>query len=283
MEAILEDGADQIESTKAEIAGAEPSVEANGEGLSLPGLKCDIGTPHDDEKEKDERRGKRTRRLTSKMLESPMVEKKTKKNSGGNDVKVKKGKKSIKKQGVEEDEPEFETGKVNSLSKSVATESSGIKKSKNSRASVAKTNNTQNKVKAVVEKEEEEPLALRKGKRKGENNAEVEAGVKQSRRSNVAEVLASTSTSRRGKKKVEMVEDQVPEKEVALRRNSRRATMATLKEKSPEKVKDEPKGKLRRGGRKLARVASLSVMMTESADEEAGAQPNNLIQPERSK
>merc|ERR1719430_361089 len=182
MEAILEDGADQIESTKAEMVGAEPSVEANGEGLSLPGLKYDIGTPHDDEEKKDERRGKRTRRLTSKMLESPMVEKKTKKNSGGNDVKVKKGKRSIIKRGVEEDEPEFKTGKVNSLSKSVATESSGIKKTKNSRASVAITNGTQNKVKAVVEKEEEEPLALRRRKRKGENDAEVEAGVKQSRR-----------------------------------------------------------------------------------------------------
>ena len=48
-----------------------------------------------------------------------------------------------------------------------------------------------------------------------------------------------------------------------------RRAVATIAEKvnSIEKAKEEPKGKLRCGGRKLEGVASLSVMMTESADE----------------
>ena len=106
----------------------------------------------------------------------------------------------------------------------------------------------------------DESKAPRRRKRKGEvEEIDVEE-AKQSRKSSVTEVLISTSSRGRGKGKNKEATDPIKEKESEEEPSVKRGRRI-------ENVKEEPKGKLRRGGRKLAGVASLSVMMTESADE----------------
>merc|ERR1719209_889173 len=140
------------------------------------------------------------------------------------------GKRSTIKRGVAGGQLDSEKGEVNKLSKGLAAkESLGIKRNTTSRASgrkaeaeekksqATKASDPPNEVAAVAEKEEEFLASGSRRKRKGESEAagteaakksKSGAGVnktdmKQNRRSNVAEVLASRSSNKREKKKVE--------------------------------------------------------------------------------
>ena len=117
----------------------------------------------------------------------------------------------------------------------------------------------------------DESKAPRRRKRKGESEEIDVEEAKQSRKSSVTEVLISTSSRGRGKGKNGEATDSSKEKkneeEPSVKRGRRAVATIAEKVNSIEKAKEEPKGKLRRGGRKLEGVASLSVMMTESADE----------------
>ena len=286
-----------VETRKAGVVEAEPNVESDKRSFAVPDPKPDVNSPtvvvKEKEDESSEGRGKRARRLTSKMLESPILSEKKTRISGGNDVKV-TGKRNSRR-GVIAAEVEAEPEKA-TKSRPITAKEGLVKKDKPPRASrrigkaqvktltesPSETIEPINKVEAVTVKDncKDDSVVPRRGKRNCESDAEGKA-AKQTRRSNVAEVLASTSTNNQvrsvGKKVEEIAEkSESAEKGEPVKRSSRRTSLAAKKEKLPSEVQEEPKGKLRRGGRKLAGVASLSVMMTESADEEAVAEPTGV-------
>merc|ERR1719376_214149 len=237
--------AEAIEASKAE-ACLEVDEGAFAVSLPEPGVSSSFVASD----EKGEGRGRRKRRLTAKMLESPVIKKETKRKSGGDDVEI--GGRMKDKQGVALVEPEPEKGKTNKSRKSIiAKESLGINKDKTAKASgkrglaqEEKTPDPVNKVTPVVEEEESlasrrrrkrkgdsEPLveAVKKGRRGGgseveesdanqsrRNNVaqvlEVESDNRQSRRSNVAEVLASTSSNIRVNNRQSKKEEEQVEK-----------------------------------------------------------------------
>merc|ERR1719206_945950 len=225
-----------------------PAVEENGEDESNTG------------------RGRRIRRLTSKMLESPARPKETKRNStldADSNVEVKKGRKSLM---VAEPAPEPKKSKAPNVRKSAASRRGRASKAGPSEAQTQEELSvpevpTEAVEKPIVENSgADESKAPRRRKRKGESEEIDIEEAKQSRKSSVTEVLISTRSRGRGRGKYKEATDPNKEKESEEEPPVKRGRRI-------ENVKEEPKGKLRRGGRKLAGVASLSVMMTESADE----------------
>ena len=75
--------AEAIEASKAE---ASHEFDEGAFAVSLP--EPGVSSSHVTAEEKEEGRGRRKRRLTAKMLESPVIQKETKRKSGGDDVEI---------------------------------------------------------------------------------------------------------------------------------------------------------------------------------------------------